>query len=64
MRPHQSRVVRMRKLSPKTLQDVLREEEIDALEYASLQSQYKVETGVEKSEESVCLHVMFGSQVM
>lgn len=52
MRPQQSRVVRMRKLSPKTLQEILREEEIDAIEYESLQGQYKVETGVEKSEES------------
>lgn len=45
------RVVRQRKLGKATLQPVLREDQIESAEYSSLQGQYNVETGVEKSEE-------------
>lgn len=45
------RSVRAKKLSKSQLQAVLREDEIDSEEYSSLQNQYSVETGVEKSEE-------------
>jgi enhancer of polycomb-like protein len=48
-----SRVVRQRKLGKTTLQQVLREDEIDPAEYSSLQGSHNVETGVEKSEEKV-----------
>lgn len=47
---------RTRKLSPKQLLPVLREDQIDSEEYKELlDNQYKVETGVEKSEENVSL---------
>ncbi len=46
-----ARQVRIRKLAKTTPQPVLREDQIDASEYSSLQNQYNVETGVEKSEE-------------
>jgi enhancer of polycomb-like protein len=46
--------VRIKKLSRSAGQQILREDQIDSTEYDSLQDQYKVETGVEKSEESVC----------
>lgn len=47
---------RTRKLSPKQLLPVLREDQIDSDEYKELlDNQYKVETGVEKSEENVSL---------
>jgi enhancer of polycomb-like protein len=48
-----ARVVRQRKLNKSTLQQVLREDEIESAEYDSLQNQYHVETGVERSEENV-----------
>ncbi|KAG9232449.1 putative enhancer of polycomb-like protein 1 [Amylocarpus encephaloides] len=47
-----SRVVRQRKLNKGTPQVVLREDQIESTEYASLQNQYHVETGVERSEEN------------
>ena len=47
------RVVRQRKLNKSTPQTVLREEQIESSEYDSLQNQYHVETGVERSEENV-----------
>ena len=47
---------RTRKLSPKQLLPVLLEDQIDSDEYKELlDNQYKVETGVEKSEENVSL---------
>jgi enhancer of polycomb-like protein len=46
-----ARVVRQRKLAKTTFQQVLREDQIEPAEYSSLQNQYNVETGVEKSEE-------------
>jgi enhancer of polycomb-like protein len=55
MRPQTNgRIVRIKKLSRSAGQQILREDQIDSTEYESLQGQYKVETGVEKSEESVC----------
>jgi enhancer of polycomb-like protein len=55
MRPQANgRIVRIKKLSRSAGQQILREDQIDSNEYESLQDQYKVETGVEKSEESVC----------
>jgi enhancer of polycomb-like protein len=55
MRPQANgRIVRIKKLSRSAGQQILREDQIDSTEYDSLQDQYKVETGVEKSEESVC----------
>jgi enhancer of polycomb-like protein len=54
MRPQANgRIVRIKKLSRSAGQQILREDQIDSTEYESLQDQYKVETGVEKSEESV-----------
>jgi enhancer of polycomb-like protein len=54
MRPQPNgRIVRIKKLSRSAGQQILREDQIDSTEYDSLQDQYKVETGVEKSEESV-----------
>ena len=45
---------RTRKLSPKQPLSVLREDQIESNEYKELlENQYKVETGVEKSEENV-----------
>ena len=45
---------RTRKLAPKNLLAVLREDQIDSEEYKELlDNQYKVETGVEKGEENV-----------
>lgn len=45
---------RTRKLAPKNLLPVLREDQIDSDEYKELlDNQYKVETGVEKAEENV-----------
>jgi enhancer of polycomb-like protein len=38
-------------LAKTTFQQVLREDQIESAEYNSLQNQYNVETGVEKSEE-------------
>ena len=59
MRPQQSgRVVRQRKLAKSTLQQVLREDQIESVDYDSLQGQYTVETGVEKTEEKVRHHVI------
>jgi enhancer of polycomb-like protein len=56
MRPQANgRIVRIKKLSRSAGQQILREDQIDSTEYDSLQDQYKVETGVEKSEESVCI---------
>lgn len=49
--PAPQRTVRQRKLAKTTLQQVLREDEIDSVEYNSLQTQAPVETGVEKGEE-------------
>ena len=46
-----TRVVRIKKLSKSQGQTILREDQID--DYDSLQSQYTVDTGVEKSEEKV-----------
>lgn len=47
---------RTRKLSPKQPLSVIREDQIDSNEYKELvDNQYKVETGVEKSEENVSL---------
>jgi enhancer of polycomb-like protein len=47
---------RTRKLSPKQPLPVLREDQIESTEYKELlENQYKVETGVEKSEENVSL---------
>lgn len=54
MRPQVGRTTRVKKLQPRALQPVLRQDQIESEEYDSLQGQYKVETGVEKSEESVC----------
>ncbi|KAI1005306.1 Enhancer of polycomb-like protein 1 [Podosphaera aphanis] len=52
MRPQApARQVRIRKLAKNTPQPVLREDQIESAEYASLQNQYNVETGVEKNEE-------------
>lgn len=51
----QTRIVRQRKLNKSTLQPVLRENEIE--DFDSLQNQYHVETGVERSEENVS-HVL------
>lgn len=48
---------RTRKLSPKQLLAVLREDQISSDEYKELlDSQFKVETGVEKSEENVSVY--------
>jgi len=45
---------RTRKLSPKQPLQVLREDQIESDEYKDLlDTQFKVETGVEKSEENV-----------
>ncbi|TAQ90435.1 hypothetical protein B7494_g1273 [Chlorociboria aeruginascens] len=53
MRPQQSgRIVRQRKLQKNAFQQILREDQIESAEYDALQGQYKVETGVEKSEEN------------
>lgn len=46
-----ARQVRIRKLAKHTQQVVLREDQFESAEYRSLQNQYNVETGVEKSEE-------------
>jgi len=51
MRPAAGRVVRQKKLSRSSGQQILREDELDSQEYDSLQANYQVETGVEKSEE-------------
>ncbi|RKF75291.1 Enhancer of polycomb-like protein 1 [Golovinomyces cichoracearum] len=53
MRSHAppARQVRIRKLAKNAPQIVLREDQIEPAEYSSLQNQYTVETGVEKSEE-------------
>jgi hypothetical protein len=51
MPPTTGRVVRVKKLSKSQGQTILREDQID--DYDSLQSQYNVDTGVEKSEEKV-----------
>jgi enhancer of polycomb-like protein len=48
-----ARAVRVRKLNKSTLQQVLREDQIESAEFDSLQNQYHVETGVERSEENV-----------
>jgi hypothetical protein len=49
---------RTRKLSPKQPLTVLREDQIESSEYKELlENQYKVETGVEKSEENVSLAI-------
>jgi len=49
---------RTRKLSPKQPLPVLREDQIESDEYKDLlENQYKVETGVEKSEENVSLTI-------
>jgi enhancer of polycomb-like protein len=59
MRPQQSgRIVRQRKLAKSTLQQVLREDQIESADYDSLQGQYNVETGVEKNEEKASYHVI------
>ncbi|RDL35118.1 Enhancer of polycomb-like protein [Venustampulla echinocandica] len=47
-----ARVVRQRKLNKSTLQQILREDQIESAEFHSLQNQYHVETGVERSEEN------------
>ncbi|KAH8821691.1 putative enhancer of polycomb-like protein 1 [Xylogone sp. PMI_703] len=52
MRPQTGARFRQRKLSPKTPLQVLREDQIESVEFEALQSQYKIETGVEKSEEN------------
>ncbi|KAL3425608.1 Enhancer of polycomb-like protein 1 [Phlyctema vagabunda] len=52
MRPQVGRATRVKKLQPRAPQQVLRQDQIESDEYDSLQGQYKVETGVEKSEES------------
>lgn len=49
--PASARQVRIRKLAKHTQQVVLREDQFESAEYKSLQNQYNVETGVEKSEE-------------
>jgi enhancer of polycomb-like protein len=54
-----ARVVRQRKLAKTTFQQVLREDQIESAEYSSLQNQYNVETGVEKSEEKARDHLHF-----
>ena len=65
MRPQQSgRIVRQRKLAKSTLQQVLREDQIESADYDSLQGQYNVETGVEKSEEKVGYHVITDPQIV
>lgn len=46
-----ARQVRTRKPAKHTQQVVLREDQIDPVEYSSLQNQYNVVTGVDKSEE-------------
>lgn len=52
MRPQApARQIRIRKLAKHTQQPVLREDQFESTEYCSLQNQYVVETGVEKSEE-------------
>lgn len=61
---HAGRIVRQRKLNRNTPQQVLREDEIESSEYESLQGQYKVETGVEKSEESVSLPLDFEALIV
>jgi enhancer of polycomb-like protein len=45
------RLVRIKKLSRSSGQTILREDQLDSTEYHSLQANYNVETGVEKSEE-------------
>ncbi len=51
---------RTRKLSPKQPLPVLREDQIESSEYKELlENQYKVETGVEKSEENVSLLFLY-----
>ncbi|RDW89381.1 enhancer of polycomb-like protein [Coleophoma cylindrospora] len=52
MRPQMGRTTRVKKLQPRAPQPILRQDQIESDEYDSLQGQYKVETGVEKSEES------------
>jgi enhancer of polycomb-like protein len=47
------RLVRIKKLSRQSGQTILREDQLDSAEYSSLQANYNVETGVEKSEEKV-----------
>ena len=47
----QQRQARVKKLSRTAGQSVLREDQLDSTEYHSLQANYNVETGVEKSEE-------------
>jgi hypothetical protein len=47
---------RTRKLSPKQPLPVLREDQIDSNEYKELfEETSKIDTGVEKSEENVCI---------
>lgn len=41
----------MRKLAKNTVQQVLREDQLDSTEYSQLQTQSTIETGVEKNEE-------------
>ncbi|TVY81472.1 Enhancer of polycomb-like protein [Lachnellula suecica] len=48
----QGRLVRTRKITPKTVQPVLREDQIEIDDFNSLQNAYKVETGVEGKEEN------------
>jgi len=50
-------------LSRSTQQQILREDQIDSAEYDSLQGQYKVETGVEKAEENVCVTCTYTNHV-
>lgn len=59
MRPQTGARFRQRKLSPKTPLQVLKEDQIESVEYEALQSQYKIETGVEKSEENVSLNLFW-----
>lgn len=53
------RHVRQRKLTKATLQQVLREDQIESAEYDSNQSHQHVETGVERHEENVSVTWFF-----
>lgn len=53
------RKMRFKKLGPKTLLPVLREDEVDASEYEALTHENQIATGVEAAEENVRISVLF-----
>jgi enhancer of polycomb-like protein len=51
-----TRKVRYKKLSPKTLLPILREDELDSAEYEAITTETQLATGVEQAEENVSLY--------